>query len=244
MIDSKNKIPDQIFDEIPCLNNMGYQKTDLDEYSKEFIDLASNSRNGVLEVGSAYGLVAHEVIKRGGKIIACDMEQKHLNILYDTAPQEFVCNLKILRGVFPDELELENQSVDAVLISRVIHFLRGEDIKRGFVKIHQLLTDGGKLYVTVVSPYVESLVNNFLPIYKSRVKSGKKWPGIITNHRDLAPRHAPYLGDFLHVFDIPELEKLLPECGFKIERISYFDYPNEAINSEGKGHIGFVAQKI
>jgi SAM-dependent methyltransferase len=240
----KSEIPRQIYDEIPCLNNMGYQKVDLDEYSKAFIEFASGSTSKVLEIGCAYGGVTHQVMARGGKIIACDMEEKHLALLQEFAPKKFLSNLELLQGVFPDAIKLEPASIDAILISRVIHFLEGDEIKRGFDKLHNWLKKNGKLYLTVVSPYVESLIEEFLPIYEHRAKDGEEWPGIIRNHNELAHRHAPFLGNFLHVFDIPQFKKLLPEHGFNIDKIEYFDYPNEAISSNNKGHIGFVATKV
>ena len=42
--------------------------------------------------------------------------------------------------------------------------------------------------------------------------------------------------------DQPELEQIVENNGFKIEQISLFDYPND-VDSEGKGHIGFIATK-
>ena len=244
MNDLEEKIPEQIYDEIPCLNNMGYQKVDLDWYSKDFIEFVSTTDEKVLEIGCAYGGVVHQVLKKGGKIIACDMEEKHLALLRKFAPSEWLDNLELVRGIFPDEINLKANSVRGVLISRVIHFLTGEEIKKGLDKLHNWLKKDGKLYCIVVSPYVESLRERFLPVYNHRVESGEEWAGVIRNHRELAPRHAPYLGDFLNVFDIPQLEKLLPKHGFSIEKISFFDYPNEGISSDGKGHIGFIAKKI
>jgi len=137
-----------------------------------------------------------------------------------------------------------NKEIPGEFLGRMVLGLEGDEIKRGFDKLHNWLKKNGKLYLTVVSPYVESLIEEFLPIYEHRAKDGEEWPGIIRNHNELAHRHAPFLGNFLHVFDIPQFKKLLPEHGFNIDKIEYFDYPNEAISSNNKGHIGFVATKV
>ena len=45
-------------------------------------------------------------------------------------------------------------------------------------------------------------------------------------------------------FYMEQLEELLPEHGFKIEQIKYFDYPSDPWEDDNKGHIGFIATKI
>ncbi len=236
-------LPDQIRDEVPTKNRMGYMKLELDEYSKEFVELAVKTKERVFEIGCAYGVVARQVLLRGGNITVCDMSQEHLNIFSEGLSAKLAKNVDLYAGEFPNEIEIEKKSMKAVLISRVMHFLKPEKIEKGLEKIHRWLKDGGKLYFTAITPYVVTLKDNFLPTYEQRVANKEKWPGIIRNHWELAPIHAEYLGNFLNVFDIPQLEALLPEFGFEIEKISLFDFPNDT-DSGGKGHVGFVAKKI
>ena len=125
----------------------------------------------------------------------------------------------------------------------MFHFLDGENIEKGLKKIHSWLKPSGKLFFIVVSPYNVAIKEGCLSVYKQRVKEGNKWPGVIENQWEINPAHKEYVEPYLHVFDIPQLEKLLPQCGFEIKKIKLFDFPNE-INSEDKGHVGFVATKI
>ncbi|PCJ28929.1 MAG: hypothetical protein COA94_03345 [Rickettsiales bacterium] len=236
-------IPDQIKDEIPTLNRMGYMKTAVDSYSQEFIDYASKSDLPVLEIGCAYGFVAGRVLENGGNIIATDLSAEHLAILLKKTNQEHLERLHLYEGSFPDNVDFPKKSVGAILISRVLHFLRGEVVEEGLDKMHGWLSDGGKLYFTAVSPYHVAFKEKFLPSFQERSRAGDKWPGVIENLWEIAPQHKEYVHEFLNIFDIPQLEGLLPKHGFTLDRISLFDFPNDT-DSAGKGHVGFAATKV
>lgn len=157
-------------------------------------------------------------------------------------PKEYLKNLYLLPGYFPNEIDFAEETLAAVLSSRMFHFLEGEDIDIGLKKIYKWLKPAGKLFFVAVTPHNYTLKTTFLPIYEARRREGNPWPGVVLNMREQAKEHAPYLTDFLHVFDAPQLEELLPKYGFKIEKMKLFDYQNN--DSEGNGHIGFVARKI
>jgi len=237
------EVPNQIRDEIPTLNRMGYMKIDLDEYSNEFIEYASKSKEPVLEIGCAYGFVVQKVLEAGGSIIASDLSAEHLSILFKRTPEEYLKNLNLYPGKFPNEISLPKASLGAVLASRIIHFIDGDDIEIGLDKIHSWLVPGGKFYFIAVTPYHNSISRGFLEKYQKNVLSGVKWAGVIENQWEINPDHKEYVEPYLHVFDIPQLEKLLPKHGFKIDKISLFNYEKDTTGGD-KGHVGFVATKI
>ena len=72
---------------IPTLNQMGYQLTKLDIYSRKFICAASKSNQPNLDIGCAYGLVALEIIANGGMIDVNDLDARHLNGLKNKVPK-------------------------------------------------------------------------------------------------------------------------------------------------------------
>ncbi len=235
-------LPKQIRDEIPTINKFGYMKEEFDEFTFEFVDYASKTNGIVLELGTAYGWVAHKALENGAQIIANDASQEHLSILLQNAPQNYLANLYLYPAFFPNEINFADETLAAVLSSRMFHFLDGEAIDIGLKKIYKWLKPSGKLFFVAVTPQNYTLKQTFLPIYESRRRERDAWPGIVLNMREQAKEHAPYLTDFLHVFDAQQLEELLPKYGFKIEKIKLFDYQNN--DSEGKGHIGFIASKI
>lgn len=234
--------PAKVGDDIPTLNRMGYMKIDLDEYCQEFIADATSKDGIVLELGCAYGFIVHQVLAKGGRIIASDLSKEHLSILLTNTAPEYLTNLYLYPGIFPGGIDLPANSIRAVLTSRMMHFLQGEEIEKGLDKIYSWLVPAGKLYFVATSPH-NKVFEDFLPLYLERAKEGVKWPGIINNLAEIAPQHKEFLGSDINLFDIPQLEVLLPEHGFKIEKISLFDYPN-TMDSANKGHIGFVATKV
>lgn len=235
--------PNQIRDEIPTLNRFGYMKFEWDEFCKEFVDYAKVNGGPVLEIGPAYGWVTHKALEQDITVIAADISKQHLEVLIKDAPSDKLDKLYVYHGFFPDEIELPRESLSAVLASRILHFLEGEDIEKGLDKIHSWLKPNGKFFCSNCSIHHYSVNEKMLNIYKERKSKGDKWPGLIRNQRELAPEHAPYVEDLFHPFDIEIFENILPKHGFKIEKIKLFDYPSD-IYSNNIGHIGFIATKI
>ena len=237
------KSPEQLRDEIPTLNRCGYMKKDLGIICKEFIKYALETKEQVLELGCAYGFVVQHVLAGDGKIVASDLEEKHLSVLLNTTPQDKLENLHVMQGRFPAEIDFPKESFNAVLSSRMFHFLEGADIDAGLKKVHAWLKPGGKFFFTGVSPYNYTLRDNFLTTYLQRKEDKVEWPGEVKDFNSRAVDHKEYLQNFIHVFDREHLEELLPKYGFEIDEIKLFDYPN-SIDSNNEGHIGFIATKI
>ena len=90
---SKNKplpeIPKQwVQGLVPTMNDKGFMFEVLDEYADEFIRLSGASSDEALEVGCAYGVATIAALKAGATITACDMDQRHLDVLLSRAPEE------------------------------------------------------------------------------------------------------------------------------------------------------------
>jgi polyketide synthase PksJ len=239
-----HKKPEQVRDEIPTFNKFGYMKFEFEEFSKYFVDYAKEAKYPVLEIGSAYGWVTHKALEVGATIIALDISAEHLEVLLKDAPKDKINNLSVVQGAFPNDINFSVNSFDAILASRIFHFLEGEDIEKGLNKAHDWLVDGGKLICTNCSIYHSSVKNQMLKIFETRIAEGDEWPGTVRSHEEQDPVHKDYSGDFLNVFYKEQLEKLLPRHGFVIEKIEYFDYPSDPWPDNGKGHIGFIARKI
>ena len=122
-----------------------------------------------------------------------------------------------------------------------MHFLNGDEIQSSFDKINKWLLPGGKLFFSAITPYHFTLRDHFLPIYNKRRLANDPWPGRVDENKSLAGDLAPDVPDSIQVFDIPQLKELVPKHGFKIEKIKLYDYQSN--DSNGKGHVGFVAVK-
>jgi len=239
----QHKKPEQVRDEIPTLNRCGYMKSKLEFFGETFIDLAKVSNKPALEVGCAYGWLTHQVLETDSEIVASDISKEHLEITLKDAPQDKLDNLYISKGSFPEEVSFDEESFDVVMASRIIHFLKGEDVRKGLDKIHSWLTPNGALICTNCSIYHSSVKEKMSKIFEERIKNKEEWAGL-TKQESFDSAHDDYSHSFLNCFYKEQLEKLLPEHGFKIEEIRYFDYPGDPWPDEGKGHIGFVARKV
>ena len=234
-------IPQQIRDEIPTLNKHGFMKVEIDEFSQEFINTAKNTNDRLLEMGTAYGFIVQEVLKNGGNIVANDLNHDHLKILLKNINKNDREKLFIKQGAFP-EIDFPKNSFASILTSRMMHFLDVEQFKIGMQKIHDWLMPGGQFIFITLSPYHYTLNDKFSPIYKKRWNEGNPWPGIVENNKELAGILVDDVPESIQVFDIEQLELLMPKFGFKINKIKLFDF--KSFDSNGVGHIGMIATKI
>ncbi len=235
--------PKQIRDEIPTLNRFGYMKSEHEYFGNKFIELAKITKKQVLEIGPAYGWLTHKVLEIGAAIVALDISKEHLEILVKEAPKKYLENLYVYHGEFPDEVKFKDNSFDAIMASRILHFLDGVTLERSLDKLHNWLSPSGKLVATNCSIYHSSVKGKMSKTFQERIANNERWAGMTTNN-DFDRIHDDHSAYFLNCFYKEQLEELLPRHRFKIEQINYFDYPKDPWPDEGKGHIGFVATKI
>lgn len=239
-----HKKPDRVRDEIPTLNKFGYMKSELEEFSGAFINYAQYALNPILEIGPAYGWITHRALEAGAKVVATDISKEHLEVLLKDTPKDKLDNLSVMWGKFPDEVDFPEGYFDIILASRIFHFLEGVEVEEGLDKVYKWLSRGGKFICTNCSIYHSSVKGKMQSIFEKRIANKKKWPGIVRSHQEQDEVHKEYSRDFLNVFHIPQLEELLPQHGFKIDRINLFDYPSDPWPDDDKGHIGFIATKL
>jgi len=233
----------QLRDELVVSNNFGYMKMATDEYTDMFIAGAGRVDEPVLEIGGAYGYVAQKVLKAGGKLTALDIGERNLEVLLKQTPKEYLKNLHVYPASFPEEVDFPAETFNAVLASRVLHFLDGKTLENGLDKLHKWLKPNGKFYFTAISVEHDAIREKFKPIYQDNLKKEVKWPGEIENQHIYAPEHASYVPEFIHAFDIQGLSRTLPQHGFQVEKIGLFNYVGDTTAGD-KGHIGFVATKV
>lgn len=169
---------------ISTLNHMGGMTRNFDKITKNFINFTvSNKQNSsfrTLEIGAAYGDVALECLKKGvANYLINDLDKRHLEIFKLRAKRENIDHnaVEIISGDFPDVIQFF-PFYDAILISRVMHFFEPSKWKRSLNTLFYLLKPGGKIFITVISPYVKPFVP-FLKKYLERRKEGEPFPGFI-----------------------------------------------------------------
>lgn len=109
---------------IPVYNGNGYATLDLEPLSQEFIDYSSTIKEPVLDGGAAYGLTSLTALKKGATVICNEIEQKQLDYIahIKTITDDEKKRLYLKQGSIL-EIDFPNNSIGAIHLSRVMHFL-------------------------------------------------------------------------------------------------------------------------
>lgn len=125
------------------LNNMGWMFKSHDPALDAFLSHVEQSKGYFADIGTAFGFATFEALKRGGRVLAIDLDQRHLNTLRDVCPSTFCSQLEIQCGHFPNTIDLAENSFDGILCSRVLIFLKADEIESALSKIYKALKLGG-----------------------------------------------------------------------------------------------------
>ena len=106
----------------PTLNKMGYAFDNLTSYGDSFVDFCEIVDGPVLDVGAAYGVATLQALEKGAFVLANDIDRHHLKIIKEKAFRRGFYRLKLIETPFP-YLNFENNSLGAILMSQVLHFL-------------------------------------------------------------------------------------------------------------------------
>ncbi len=227
----------------PTLNQTGFMTPDQNPYTEDFIAFAATCSLPVLDVGAAYGIATLPALKGGATVIANDIEEKHLLLLREQTTVEERNRLFLNTQMFPHTMNFPDNSLGAILVCRLAHFLTEEEIEIGIAQLKRWLAPKGRLYMITTSPH-HHLLPDFFPRYLKQSQEGVAWPGAIPDMHKIAPELSQHLPKFLHVMDAHSLGKALQRHGFRMVREGLFDYMRpQAKKSGGKGHYGVLVEK-
>jgi SAM-dependent methyltransferase len=240
------KMPEALDGFHATLNNTGWMTAALDPYSQAFVDYVPQACGPSLEIGAAYGVATVEVLKRGFAITANDLDSRHLSILKNRVPAEFLQNLLLLPGAFPDGIPLMPEEFGAILACRILHFFDGPTLVRGLRRLASALLPGGKLFMVVESPYHGVTKSGLVKIYEERKNQGEEWPGYFDNIRNFVPpEKAATCPPVLHFLDPDILIRVGKLVGLEVEKAGYIgrpDYPSFA-RFDGRENVGIILVK-
>lgn len=229
---------------VPTMNCMGFMTSSLDPYSQQFIDHAAACRREVLDLGAAYGVATIPALARGAKVVACDMDLRHLEVLRSRVPSHIACRLSTVVGLMPDAVDFEPGRFEAILVSRVLHFMDISALEKTMRKLANWLAPGGKLYIVEDTPYLAN-TKALIPVYEERKQQGLEWPGMMTGVQRARSQFGDQCPDIFHFFDEDTLRKLAESNALVVKECKEFarhDYP-ESIRLDGREGIGLIAQK-
>ncbi len=246
--ESKNlKMPKPASDgKIPTLNQTGYMTPESDKLSDDFINVAAQwgkKEVASLDVGAAFGIISIPALEKGAILIASDIYKKHLLILRKQTPIKLRNRLFLHVGAFPEQTNFPKDSIGAICLRRIMHFLKPQQLEIGLDKIYDWLVPGGSAFIATMSPYHYSLTG-FDEIYEERWNKGNSWPGEIFTMRKYIPECAKDLQDYMHVMDTRPLIKALEKRGFIVKQAFLYGY--QRLKSRAldlKGHCAIEVQK-
>ena len=132
---------------LKILYDVGFRLTTIDPTISAFIQFAASQKEWVLDVSCGFGVATIPIIMSGGYVIANDLEEQHVESIKRKIPTQHIEHLRTLKAVFPDEVQLEENSVVAILISRFFRFFSDSKIEQSLALSFQWLKPGGKIFI-------------------------------------------------------------------------------------------------
>ena len=212
-----------------------------DRVSRAFAEYAGGLDSEVLDMGCAYGVATLHALEQGARVLACDIEQKHLDVLEQLVPTQARDRMRTQAATLP-HVDFEPGRFGAVLASRVLHFLSPDDVELTISKAYQWLQPGGRLFVVADTPFSGPWKVK-APEYEQRKASGDDWPGHFDNYAQfLRPGSDPSEHpDFINVMDPDILERVCCAAGFDIVEAAWLKSGTEW--SGERDHAGVIAAR-
>ncbi|HZI25556.1 MAG TPA: chorismate lyase [Chryseolinea sp.] len=227
-------------------NKKGFTYT-LTSFGKAFINAAAKASKPVMDIGAAYGVATLPALLTGAKVIAVDIEDKHLLSIANSVNGPLKNQLITLKERFP-HFDLLPQSLSAVYMSQVLPFLSGAEIEEGIQKIYDWLVPGGEAFVVSFTPYIDH-VSSFIPLYEERKRNGIRWAGQIDDLSRFSAHPHIYknLPNQIHHVDLDDLKWIFEKVGFVVKEARYFGEEEgplpEGIKMDGRERVGLIAYK-
>lgn len=229
---------------IPTLNRMGYMSPALDEIQAAFVTYCERHKGGYfLDIGCGFGVATLPVIQKGCHMVACDLEEKHLDILKKEVSKETLPFLTLMKGHFPNDIVFPENSFDAINVSMVLHFLPPLIIEKTLKEIFFCLKKGGRLFITTSSPYQRVLLP-FVYLYEKK-RLVEEWPGYIHDIAEYVPHRTHMLPKKNIVFCVEELKRLAAKFGFHVRTATFFsrDGIPPDLRLDGREYSGLICEK-
>lgn len=230
---------------VTTLNRRGYMLGKPEYFMQSFIDYSGEISDPVLDIGAAYGVATIPALERGARVVANDMDARHLDILKSKVPNSLLANLNLNIGKIPHDLDFSENSFGAILASRIFSFVDPNLLQQSFSLINKWLKPGGRFFYLGASPYMGTF-RSFLPEYEVRKKTNVQWPGYIENIERHAPNHVHQLPHFINLIDEDILRSLMANAGFQIVEMAHSPADEacpEEMRVDSRNFLGAIAIK-
>jgi SAM-dependent methyltransferase len=235
---------------VATMNDTGFMFEVRDRFADAFIEdagqLGHQGGQSVLEVGCAYGVSTIPALEAGARITAADLDQRHLDILRGKVPHHLLGNLELVSGALP-HMDFPAAKYSAILCSRVLHFLHGEDVDASVRKMASWLAPGGRLYLVADTPY--GIWRRKIPEFEASKANGDRWPGMMIGLHNYLPARGPVKPiekpPFMNTLDPDLLARTCTEAGLTVTDAAFIPRPDfKGLGSlDGRENAGVIAIK-
>lgn len=224
---------------------MGWASTRLNSVSEAFVAFCGSAvGTPALDIGAAYGTATLAALDTGACVIACDLEQAHLDEIQARAGDR-AARLRLKLGSFPRGIHFEEGSLGAVHASGVLHFLTGKQLDEGLRAVARWLRPGGKFFVSAATPY-QAPFARFVPEFERRLAAGEPWPGWIDKVSAwCSHRQRSQMPRSIHLLDDRVLIRAVECHSLRVERAWMYrrdDLPAN-LHFDGRESAGLIAGK-
>jgi predicted SAM-dependent methyltransferase len=209
----------------PTKNSYGFQF----EMVNPHFDLSLMSKEKpVVDLATAYGFSSKILLNNGFKVIANDLDERHLNELWNSVKAEQRINLELRPGNVMDLMFAEN-SLSGIVAIKLIQFLEGEQIRTLFKRFYNWLAPNGFLVIATSSPFIGTSFKNFddeIPRkYYEKLRNKCEWPGQFFRVKDIlkCDKVANNLPENFNLICNDILIREANLAGFCIYKSEYFD---------------------
>lgn len=225
---------------VPTLNNKGFMSTSLDPVSAAFTVYAGLAKGWSLDLGCAYGIATLAALDHGARIVACDMEPGHVQVLLSKVPETARDRIKGVAAQMP-KIAFRPNGFSAILCSRALHFLNGEDVMTTVRAMAEWLEPGGKVFLIADTPYTGFWARG-AKAYEERKAAGDPWPGFIPDVTQFLPVDARSKRNmrYLNPMDPDTLTRVCADAGLIVEQAAFSGRPDQPAS---KTHAGVIAAK-
>lgn len=194
----------------------------------------------VMDSGAGYGAITREALNKNAVVISNDISDTHLiyNLKKVSTEQKsrLYLNDKDIR-----KLDFKENSLDLIVLHRVLHFFKGKEIEAILTKANKWLKKDGKIYIVMISK------DHILYRDKIQYDASKKWPGedLVVVKEHLPTQAYSMQSRTLHVASVETLRARLADAGFQVEKADYVALKTlgSEPNRDGKEAVGIIGVK-
>jgi len=230
---------------IITLNAMGYMTRTCDHVQNAFIEFAcAHPTEHFLDIGCAFGNTTLPVLSKGIQVSVCDLEERHFESIVQQTNPQYLSLLTCYPGHFPRIVNSFPHKFLGIIMAMVLHFLEPEDVLRAFELIYANLKPGGKLFLTMSTPY-QGVLKEFIPVYEGRKRQGNFYPGLIEDIGRYIPLRQKDLPKKNVVYSPDEVQAFCQKVGLEVETSGFFTRPHmpEDLKLDGREYGYVIACK-